>query len=61
VLGLKRLIATCYKNLNPDLFSQNLDERAVYCVYDGTDRASDVITDYDTFIKQNEFFFWGGG
>jgi hypothetical protein len=55
-LGLKRLIATCYKNLNPDLFSQNLDEQAVYCIYDGTDRADDVIRDYDMFIKQNE---WG--
>ncbi|MDR2447329.1 MAG: adenine-specific methyltransferase EcoRI family protein [Treponema sp.] len=55
-LGLKRLISTCYKNLNPDLFSQNLDEQAVYCIYDGKDRANDVITDYDTFIRQNE---WG--
>ena len=55
-LGLKRLIATCYKNLNPDLFSRNLDEQAVYCVYDGTGRTDDVIRDYDVFIKQNE---WG--
>ncbi|MDR2795359.1 MAG: adenine-specific methyltransferase EcoRI family protein [Spirochaetaceae bacterium] len=55
-LGLKRLIATCYKNLNPDLFSRNLDEQAVYCIYDGKDRANDVITDYDTFIRRNE---WG--
>jgi hypothetical protein len=55
-LGLKRLIATCYKNLNPDLFSQNLDEKAVYCIYDGTDRTDDKYTDYETFIKQNE---WG--
>jgi hypothetical protein len=55
-LGLKRLIATCYKNLSPDLFSQNLDEQAVYCIYEGTDRADDKYTDYDTFIKQNE---WG--
>jgi hypothetical protein len=54
--GLKRLIATCYKNLNPDLFSQDLDEQAVYCIYDGTDRADDKFTDYETFIKQNE---WG--
>jgi hypothetical protein len=54
--GLKRLIATCYKNLNPDLFSQNLDEQAVYCIYDGTDRSDDKFVDYDTFIKQNE---WG--
>ena len=54
--GLKRLIATCYKNLNPDLFSQNLDKQAVYCIYDGKDRTDDKYTDYDTFIKQNE---WG--
>jgi hypothetical protein len=54
--GLKRLIATCYKNLNPDLFSQNLDERAVYCIYDGKNRSDDKYTDYDTFMKQNE---WG--
>jgi hypothetical protein len=55
-LGLKRLIATCYKNLNPDLFSRNLDEQAVYCIYDGIDRSDDKYTDYDRFIKQNE---WG--
>jgi hypothetical protein len=55
-LGLKRLIATCYKNLNPDLFTQNLDEQAVYCIYDGKDRRDDVFTDYEAFIKQNE---WG--
>jgi hypothetical protein len=55
-LRLKRLIATCYKNLNPDLFSQNLDEQAVYCIYDGEGRAGDVFQDGDTFIKQNQ---WG--
>jgi hypothetical protein len=56
-LGLKRLISTCYKNTNPDLFSQELEEQAVYCVYDGSDRANDVIyTDVETFRKQNE---WG--
>ena len=54
--GLKRLIATCYKNLNPDLFSQNLDKQAVYCIYDGKDRTDDKYMDYDTFIKQHE---WG--
>lgn len=53
--GLKRLIATCYKNLNPDLFSQNLDRQAVYCIYDRQDRIDDVIEDYDTFIRQNEW------
>lgn len=34
-LGLKRLITTCYKNQNVDLFSQHDCERAVYLVYDG--------------------------
>lgn len=34
-LGLKRLIATCYKNQNIDLFSQHDSERAIYMVYEG--------------------------
>ncbi len=34
-LGLKRLITTCYKNQDVDLFSQNTSEKAVYLVYDG--------------------------
>jgi hypothetical protein len=55
-LGLKQIIATCYKNLNPDLFSQDLDKQAVYCIYDGEGRTDDRFTNFDTFIKQNE---WG--
>ena len=35
ILGLKKLIATCYKNQEPDLFSQNDSERAVYIIYEG--------------------------
>ena len=34
-LGLKRLITTCYKNQDVDLFSQNKSEQAVYLIYDG--------------------------
>ena len=34
-LGLKRLITTCYKNQDMDLFSRNKSERAIYLVYDG--------------------------
>ncbi|GAB6395528.1 MAG: putative adenine-specific methylase [Bacteroidales bacterium] len=34
-LGLKRLITTCYKNQNPDLFSAHKSETAVYLIYDG--------------------------
>lgn len=34
-LGLKKLITTCYKNQNSDLFSQNKSEKAIYLVYEG--------------------------
>ena len=34
-LGLKRLICTCYKNTDIDLFSQHDREQAVYIIYDG--------------------------
>lgn len=34
-LGLKKLIATCYKNQNADLFTENKSESAVYLEYDG--------------------------
>ena len=34
ILGLKKLIATCYKNNEPDLFSMNTAEQAVYIIYE---------------------------
>ena len=34
-LGLKKLIATCYKNQNADLFSQNDSDKAIYLEYNG--------------------------
>lgn len=34
-LGLKKLIATCYRSHNMDLFSQNDSEQAIYLEYDG--------------------------
>lgn len=34
-LGLKRVIATCYKSQDVDLFSMNAREQAVYQIYDG--------------------------
>lgn len=34
-LGLKRVIATCYKSQDVDLFSMNASEQAVYQIYDG--------------------------
>lgn len=41
-LGLKKLIATCYKNQNRDLFSQNDSEQAIYLEYNG-DKNGDSI------------------
>ena len=34
-LGLKKLMATCYKSQVADLFSQNDSEEAVYLIYEG--------------------------
>lgn len=37
LLGLKKLITTCYKNQDPSLFSESTSEQAVYLVYEGED------------------------
>ena len=34
-LGLKKLITTCYKNQNADLFSEHKSEKAIYLEYTG--------------------------
>lgn len=39
-LGLKKLIATCYKNQDINLFSEHKAEKAVYMEYTGTDAAN---------------------
>lgn len=41
-LGLKRLITTCYKNNEPDIFSLNECERAVYAIYDGIPECNSI-------------------
>ena len=41
-LGLKKLISTCYKNQNRDLFSQHDSEKAIYLEYTG-DKNGDKI------------------
>lgn len=43
-LGLKKLIATCYKNQNPDIFSENACEKAVWLEYNG-DRNQNRVPD----------------
>jgi hypothetical protein len=42
LLRLKKLIATCYKNQDADLFSQNNSERAIYLEYDGDKKGLNV-------------------
>lgn len=41
-LGLKKLITTCYKSINPNLFSQNDSEKAIYLEYDGDKNGNNV-------------------
>lgn len=42
ILGLKRLICTCYKNNQPDLFSMNECEKAVFIIYYGDKNGNKV-------------------
>ncbi len=39
-LGLKKLITTCYKNQQTDLFSSHDSEKAIYLEYDGDQNAN---------------------
>lgn len=41
-LGLKKLITTCYKSQDVDLFSQNNSERAIYLEYTGDKNGDNV-------------------
>ena len=45
-LGLKRVIATCYKSQSVDLFSTHECEQAVYQIYDGG-KEGNCIPDFD--------------
>ena len=50
-LGLKRLITTCYKNQNPNLFSDYNSEQAVYMNYNGTINSTGIPNDDEIEIK----------
>ena len=41
-LGLKKLITTCYKNQQRDMFSRNDAERAIWLEYNGTENATAI-------------------
>ncbi|MBF2760612.1 MAG: modification methylase, partial [Ectothiorhodospiraceae bacterium AqS1] len=50
--GLKKLIASCYQNLSPDIFSLHESPRAVYLEYEG-DKNSDRIPSPDEIEVKN--------
>ncbi len=53
-LGLKKLITTCYKNQQMDMFSQNDSERAIYLEYDGTQNSTGIPSVEDIGIHHLE-------
>jgi len=50
-LGLKKLITTCYKNQNMDLFSQHDAQRAIYLEYEGDKNENNVPDTEEIGIK----------
>ena len=51
-LGLKKLIATCYKNQDIDLFSQESSEKAVYIEYYGDKNGNRQVDDNELKVKE---------
>ena len=49
--GLKKLIATCYKNQDMDLFSKNTAEQAIYLEYEGDKNGNNVPDPNEIGIK----------
>ncbi len=49
--GLKKLITTCYKNQDMDLFSQNNSEQAIYLEYTGDKNANNIPDPEEIGIK----------
>ena len=50
--GLKKLIATCYKNQEIDLFSENKSEQAIYLEYTGDKSGNNVPDPNEIGIKK---------
>jgi len=51
-LGLKKLIATCYKNQQMDMFSKNDQEQAIYLEYEGDKNGNKVPDIEEIGIKE---------
>lgn len=54
VLGLKKVIATCYKNQDVDLFSQHECEKAVYQIYEGDKNNNRKVDDEEIEVRYLE-------
>jgi hypothetical protein len=50
-LGLKKLVATCYKSQNADLFSENNSEKAIYLEYTGDKNGDHIPNPEEIGIK----------
>ena len=50
-IGLKRLIATCYKSQDVDLFSQGECERAVYQIYEGDKNGNMTLEEDEVSVR----------
>lgn len=50
-LGLKKLITTCYKNQNPDSYSENKSGKAIYLEYNGDKNGNNVPDPEEIGIK----------
>lgn len=50
--GLKKLIATCYKNQDADLFSQHNSEKAIYLEYTGDKNGDNIPNPEEIGIKE---------
>lgn len=50
-LGLKKLITTCFKNQERDLFSQNESEQAIYLEYNGDKNGNNIPDPSEIGIK----------
>jgi hypothetical protein len=51
-LGLKKLIATCYKNQERDLFSKHDSEKAIYLEYNGGKNGNNIPDPNEIGIRQ---------
>lgn len=52
IFGLKRLVATCYKSQDKDLFSHNDSEKAIYQIYEGDKNGNLQVDDCEVGIHE---------